>query len=226
MQDRPGFVVAVSPRARRPIRRIQDLKGANVGVSSPGSDFHLLFTHILIRHGLSPNDIQPIVVGSGAAHAAALERGIVDVGLPAGTTIPILEKRHPGLALLLDTRTAEGTRAQFGVDHLHLSVLYAKNEWLDRNPDAARKIARSIRRATEWIKSRAPAEVRAKLPQSIRTEDDVDTDAIRFTTSMLSEDGRLQSEIVKLDWGVLASFNLASQFVGRTMPDAYTNRFL
>jgi ABC-type nitrate/sulfonate/bicarbonate transport system substrate-binding protein len=34
----PGYVALVSPRASRPILQIQDLRGATLGISSPGSD--------------------------------------------------------------------------------------------------------------------------------------------------------------------------------------------
>ena len=36
----PGYVALVSPRASRPVRQIEDLRGTTVGVSSPGSDQH------------------------------------------------------------------------------------------------------------------------------------------------------------------------------------------
>src|SRR5215472_12189167 len=47
MQQHSGFVLAVSPRASKPIRRIEDLKGANVGVSAPGGEAQFLLNYIL-----------------------------------------------------------------------------------------------------------------------------------------------------------------------------------
>jgi NitT/TauT family transport system substrate-binding protein len=185
-----------------------------------------MFNHVVKAHGLDPSAIQMVAIGTAASAAAALERGMVDLGLIAGTTISILERRHPGLTYLMDTRTSEGTREQLGISEFPMSLLYAKSDWLDENADAALRVTRSIRRTTEWIRTHPPAEIREKLPESYRTDREADLEALRFTIPMLPEDGKIHPETVKAAWDVLATTNGETGPASLKLEDIYTNRFL
>ena len=226
IQRYPGFAVIVSPRASRRIERIEDLKSTNVG-TSPGSDYHVLLNYLLVQHGLTPGDIQPINVGTAASHASALERGMVDVGVAAGTTISILTHRHPGLQILVDTRTKESLREHFGVEEFAFSVLFAKSEWLEAHADTARRLARAVGRATEWARQHSAEEVREKEPASLRTADaSVDNEAIRFTVPMLSSDGVIRPETAEVMLRVLSATDEASRFSRLDLRKTYTNQLL
>jgi NitT/TauT family transport system substrate-binding protein len=146
----------------------------------------------------------------------------VDVGLIAGTTIPLLEKRHPGLTYVMDARTSEGTREQLGVSEFPMSLLYAKSDWLNENADTVFRVTRSIRRATEWIRTHSPAEIREKLPESYRTDREADLEALRFTIPMLPENGTIHPETVKAAWGVLATTNGKTGPASLKLEDTYT----
>ena len=64
MQQFPGFVLAVSPRASKPIRTIEDLKGTTIGVASVGTESHRILNYVLRRHGIRPEDVSVIGLGS------------------------------------------------------------------------------------------------------------------------------------------------------------------
>src|SRR2546429_4676270 len=47
----PGMAVVVSPQKSSAIHRMEDLKGAVVGVTAPGSSTHMLINYLLVKHG-------------------------------------------------------------------------------------------------------------------------------------------------------------------------------
>src|SRR5258706_449030 len=77
----PGFVAAVAPGSQRTIARIEDLKGAVVGVAAPGSSGHLLLNYLLVSRNLTPSDSSVYSIGTGASAVAAMQRGTVDAGV-------------------------------------------------------------------------------------------------------------------------------------------------
>src|SRR6516165_397447 len=103
MQQFPGFAAIVSPRASRPVHAITDLKGLNIGVASPGSESHRILNYILRQHGMRPQDINVISLGTGPAQIPSLQRGKVDVLLAQGPTITYLQRENLDLTVLFDT---------------------------------------------------------------------------------------------------------------------------
>src|SRR4051812_5628117 len=65
-----GFLLAGSPKASREIRTIKDLKGARIGVTSPGAQLQLLVNYLLSRSGLTAVDYTTVAVGPGASNLA------------------------------------------------------------------------------------------------------------------------------------------------------------
>src|SRR4051794_2500175 len=70
--ERPWFALVVSPASSRKISRIEDLRGAAVGVSTPGSASHQLVNYLLARHHVRLEDVS--IVGIGLGPTAVAER--------------------------------------------------------------------------------------------------------------------------------------------------------
>lgn len=197
----PGLVVvAASPG----INRIEDLKGRTVGVSAAGSSTHLLLNHLLVTHGLKPDDASTASIGMSATAVAAITRGKVDAAVMTDPALAIARKQVPALRILADTRTAEGVRATFGVDSYPSAVLYSTRAWQDTHPDATRSLARAILRTLEWMRSHTAEEIRERMPASFRTDDPAtDHDGLRSLQNMLSPDGRITPESAAAVYQVL-----------------------
>jgi NitT/TauT family transport system substrate-binding protein len=221
MQRFPGFAAVVLPRSSKPIRTIEDLKGAKVGVSSPGSESHRLLNYVLQRHGLRAEDISAIGVGPSVTQVPSLERGVVDAVLAQGVTITYLQRRHPDLRILFDTRTPELTQAALGVEEVPQSVLITLESWLSSNPDTARRLAGAFQCALSWIQGHTSEQIRRVLPDSCRSQDpQADLEAIASSQRMLSRTGLITPEMhsaaVRVS-GVVSQTRLAN---------AYTNDFV
>ena len=74
----PGSVAVLSPAGAKKIRRVEDLKGATVGVTSPGSSFHFFINYLLIKHGRSPEDVSIVSLGGNMSRVAAIAHSKVD----------------------------------------------------------------------------------------------------------------------------------------------------
>jgi len=169
--QRDSRVLILAPASNEKFHRVEDLKGAVVGVSSPGSSNHQWVNFTLAAHGVRAADVSAVGIGVGASAVAALESGRIDAaGLAAGDHFRLLQ-RHPGLRVLVDSSTPEGMHASYGGDVYAGGALTAKQEWLDRNPDAARRMGRALQQALRWIAAHKPEEIRERLPESFRSQD-------------------------------------------------------
>ena len=197
----PGNVIVTSPDTSRTIRSIKDLQHRVVGVSDLGSQSHLFLNFVLMQHGLRPSDVTAIAIGSQPAALAGLEHGKLDAWSGFDPGVSQLRKRHSSVRILADARTQAGVREIFGTDAYPGSVLYAKPDWLARNPDSARRLARAILGSLRWIHQHTPDEIMRVVPQSHFGEDRaVYREALVSSMNMFSQDGRMPArapEIVK-----------------------------
>lgn len=191
--QRDNKVLAVAPGAAGRIRRIEDLKGAVIGVSSPGSSTHFWVNHVLEAHGVGATDYSAVGIGVAAPAIAALESGRIDAAGLGGGDHHLYLRRHPEARLLADLTTPAGMRESYGGEFFAGGTLAARQEWLDRNPDAAKRLVRAVLRAQRWIVSHTAEEVRERLPEGFRTPDaTVDLAIIRSTQGdFYTPDGRM-----------------------------------
>lgn len=223
MQRLPGFAAIVSPRASRPVRSIEGLKGRNIGVAAIGNDYHRLLNYILQQHGIRPTDVNVIGVGAAMTHASALERGVVDVGIAAGLTIHYLQRHHPSIRILFDTLTPESTKASLGFEEVPLTLLCARENWLRANTSLARRLAAATQCALSWAHDHTPQQIREILPDSCRSPDaEADFEAIASKQRMLSVDGRMTHESHEAAARIWSALGQTKSEV----PEAYTNEYL
>jgi NitT/TauT family transport system substrate-binding protein len=218
----PGLV-AVSPN----ISRIEDLKGRIVGVSSAGSSTHFLLNYLLVAHGMKPDDVSTASIGMSATAVAAVTHGRVDAAIMTDPALEIVRKQSPGLKILADTRTAEGTRAVFGVDTYPSVVLYSTAQWIDSHRGQTRKLARAIAKTLDWMRSHTPEEIRARMPAQFRTDDAAaDLEGLQSLKAMLSEDGRFTPEPVAIVRKVLSVSIEKVRSANIDLGKTYTNEFV
>ena len=63
---------------------------------------------------------------------------------------------------------------------------------MDRNPDTARRLARALARANQWIVTHTPEEIRERFPEGLRSEDAAaDIEIIRWSLPTYTAGGRM-----------------------------------
>jgi NitT/TauT family transport system substrate-binding protein len=181
------ITLAVAPSAAGRIHKIEDLRGAKVGVTTLGSATHQYLDFLLRSHGMQADSVTPIAIGTAARAAAAMERGVVDAGIVTDFTIRYLERRFGQIRLLSDSRTRDGVKHTHGVEAFPGTVLLAHRDWLNRNPDTSRKLSEAIRQAMSWMQAHGASEVVEKMPPSHYGEDKEAYDAaMRLAIPLLS----------------------------------------
>ncbi|MCC6389956.1 MAG: ABC transporter substrate-binding protein [Bryobacterales bacterium] len=164
-------VLVVSPAKSGRIRRVEDLRGAVVGIPAPGSGSHLWAKYYLAKRLQGAADYSVVGVGMGSTAFAAMETGRIDaVVLSGGDHLRYLAA-HPDARVLVDTSTVEGVRESFGTEFYPTGTLTAKKEWLDANPESARRLCRAVLRTVQWIGTHTAEEIRSRLPKEYQTAD-------------------------------------------------------
>lgn len=223
----PGAVLAVSPKTRRAITRVEDLKGAVVGVSAPGSGTHFFANHVLVRHGLAPEDVSIQAIGLASTAIAAMEQGQVDAAVLLEPTLSQLEQRVGPLSVLADTRTQRGGEEIFGGVNYPGTVLYGRSGWIAGHEATARKLARAMIRTLRWIDSHSAEEIAARMPQEFRGEDpSVYVQAIAAAKSTFALDGRMSPQEAKAARRLLALSIPEVRDADIDLAQTYTNEFL
>jgi NitT/TauT family transport system substrate-binding protein len=223
----PGAVVVVSPGARNRMRRIEDLRGATVGVTAPGSSSHFFLNYLLTTHGIALGDVSVVGIGGGASRFSAIEHSKVDAGVLFEPGITRLMHRAPDATVLADTRTAEGVRAIYGAQSYPASVLYTTGAWLSANPDAARRLAHAIVRALHWIQEHSAEEVASRMPTDFRGDDPaVYVEALRNSMQIFSPDGMMDASGAEAVRRVLAVSSEKVRNASIDMSATFTNEFV
>ncbi len=164
MLQYPGLALVVSPKAKKPVRRIEDMAGTTVGVTAPGSSTHFFVNYLLAKASVAVADVSITGIGHGASALAALESGRVDAAIMTDPGLSELLDRDPKVTRLADTRTAAGVREVFGVAQYPASVLYAPSDWIRRNLEVTHRLARAMKRTLAWIVGHTAEQIAAKMP--------------------------------------------------------------
>lgn len=223
----PGAVAILSPEGAKKYHRIEELKGANAGVTTPGSSSHFFLNYLLTSHGLSPQDVSIFGLGGNASRVAALERSKVDLGILFEPGVTELIRRNPKALVLADTRTSEGVRAVYGTATYPSSVLYATGPWLETHPDVARRLTRAILETLAWIQQHSPEQIAEKMPANFRGNDlTVYVEGLQHSIPMFSSDGLMSREGAEAVRKVLAVSSEKVRNARIDLSKTYTNEFV
>jgi len=219
MTNSQMVALAVSPAGSARIHRIEDLRGAEAGVTTLGSATHVLLNYLLARHGIRPDEVKPVAIGTASRAVAAMERGVVQAGVVSDFTVRTIAKRG-AVRILADTRTRAGVLETYGTADYPGAAMFARASWLNAHPDQARRLAAAFTRTREWILARPLDEVIARIPASHHGDDPaLYREVIRGAVDLLDRDGRFSEE------GASAAARMVNADPARAK-EAHTNAYL
>ena len=202
--DRPGYQLW---SGHGEIKRLKDLIGKRVGVTSRGDTQELSVRLLLRKHGLDANSVAYVPVGFGAQRLAALQAGSVDaVPLGAGD---FAQLKQPKGHMLGDTEK------EIRFAYVGLAV---SSRLLARQPNLVEKFLRSVIKGREYAKRHREQTIPiiGKHTQRKREFNEIDYDS---TLPVLTLDGSVGDEILKEDVAMRA------EFVGIPAPSDYSKYF-
>lgn len=158
----PALSLGIATRHADKYRSPRDLKGMKVGVSAPGSSTHAFVNHLLATAGLAPDDVAIIGVGTGPGAVAAMQAGRLDAISNIEPTMTLLQESG-AVRVVTETVSVKGATAVFGTP-LPAGSLYAREEFLARNPRTAQALSNAMVKALRWLQAATGDEVAATVP--------------------------------------------------------------
>jgi NitT/TauT family transport system substrate-binding protein len=159
----PGIVLGLRKDRAQAYKSPADLKGMKIGVSAPGSSTNFFVMYLMAKSGLKPTDASYIGVGIGPSVIAAIVKGEIDAVANLDPMMTKLELDGQ-IRVVADSRTEEGTRAIFGGSN-PAAVLYAKQDFIARNPNTAQALVNAFYKTLKWLERATPEQVTATVPE-------------------------------------------------------------
>jgi len=221
----PGWVFGVTKAAHASVKSYADLKGKRIGVSSPGSSFHMGVNYLLSKAGLKPEDVSIIGVGSSSGAVAAARAGQIDAIMANDPVATILEDSGDLFPLAV-MRDNDETRATLGGSYPEASV-YTTRAFIEKYPNTVEAITKAILRAEEWLAKAKPEEVAQAIPSEYAMADaDVFVKAYSNMRRCLSRDGLMTDEAARTVRDVLGAFDPAIAAAKIDLGATYDNSFV
>jgi NitT/TauT family transport system substrate-binding protein len=202
----PGIVLGIRKERANAYKSPADLKGMKIGVSAPGSSTNFFVMYLLAKAGLKPTDASYIGVGIGPSVIAAVIKGEIDA---ISNLEPMMTKLELDgqIKVVADTRTEEGTRAIFGGSN-PAAVLYAKQDFIARNPNTVQALVNAFYKTLKWLESATPEQVTATVPEEYWLGDRaLYTAAVKANKPVYSVTGVIPAAGMKSASDMLVSFD-------------------
>ncbi len=221
----PGEVELVDAKKADQIKSPADFKDKNLGVTGLGSSTNFLTQYLAVKNGVPVDQIHSIAVGAGDTFIAAMQHGQIDAGMTTEPTISRLLKTGEA-KVLVDMRTADGTRAALGGTYPAASV-YTQTAWADSHKDAAQRVANAFVKTLKWINTHSAAEIADKMPQDYYVGDkDMYVKALEAGKGMYSPDGKMPADGPQTVLNVLSAFDKNVQGKQIDLSKTFTNEFV
>ena len=179
---------------------------------------------VLAKAGLKPTDVSFIGVGASSGAVAAMRSGQIDAISNLDPVITLLQ-RSGDLKIVSDTRVVAEADKVFG-GPMPAACLYAKNEFVEKNPATAQALASAIVRADKWIQAAGPGDIIKAVPESYLLGDRaVYIDAFLAAKGALSPDGMFPEKGPDTAFRALASIDAEIAKAKLDLPAVFTNEF-
>ncbi|HZX93934.1 MAG TPA: ABC transporter substrate-binding protein [Myxococcales bacterium] len=220
-----GIVLGLAKAKAATYRSPKDLRGLKIGVTAPGSSTNIFVNALLARDGLAPDSVSIIGVGASSGAVAAVQKGQVEGISNLDPVITRLEKGGD-IVTVVDTRTKQGMQEVYGGAYA-AGCLYARTEFLRKNPNTAAALASAMVRALLFLKKSTVDQIIAAVPPEYYG-DDKETYKAAFLKNKegYSADGRMSIEAAEHVYKILDAFEPAVKGKKIDLKQTFDNRFV
>ena len=221
----PQIVLGINPKTMPNFKSVADLKGKKIGVTAPGSSTNVMANFVLAKAGLKPTDVSFIGVGASSGAVAAMRSGQIDAISNLDPVITLLQ-RSGDLKIISDTRVVPEADKVFG-GPMPAACLYAKSDFVDKNPATVQALANAIVRADKWIQAAGPTDIIKAVPENFLLGDRaVYIEAFLAAKGALSPDGMIPEKGPDTAFRALASIDKEIAAAKLDLAAVYTNEFV
>ncbi len=158
----PQVALGVSTRRGAALRSVMELKGARIGVSALDSGTHWMACQWLLQHGLLPEDVVFVEVGSSATVMDALRAGVIDALCNPDPIMYWLEQRNE-IRILGEARSMVATRKVMTGD-VPGACLFARAEFLQRQPALVQALSDGVIHTLKWLQTAGLTDILKTVP--------------------------------------------------------------
>ena len=169
------------------IKRVEDLKGKNFGISSFGGTPHSEAIMILRKHGMNPEkDVTFLQIGGSATRFAAMESGAVQAAMLVPPFSNFATKR--GFNQLMSFNE---------IMNIPLGGLAVHTQRMKEKPDEIVKMIKAVLKATDYIRTRKPEILSFVETKWGIKEADVRESIYKDMVGLFSRDGMASEDTMK-----------------------------
>lgn len=182
--DKPLHLLFVRPE----IKKLADLKGKKIAISSIGSTPHVMVREALLRHGMNPDkDVFFLALGGSGERAAALASGTVDA---TPLDVAYMEKAEKlGFVSLLYLGD---------IVNLRLGGLAVTTEKIQKNPGQVSRVIRASLKGLRFLKNNK-TETQAIMRDYLHLSEEYVDKIHQFAVRSLNEDGLVAKNSLELE---------------------------
>ena len=160
----PVMGLVVANKYKGEIKSLADLKGRPVGVTSPGSQTHMVLGFLLAKSGVKPDEVKIIGAG-GNTMPLAIEKDSVHAGMMVDPFFTVFLKQGKGFALV-DMFTSKGTLDAMGGE-VQGTTLLTRPDVIAKRPATVQKMVNALVKANKFITSSSGEELAKSLPREL-----------------------------------------------------------
>jgi NitT/TauT family transport system substrate-binding protein len=160
----PVMGLVVASKYKGEIKSLADLKGRPVGVTSPGSQTHMVLGYLLSKAGVRADDVKIIGAG-GNTMPIALEKDSVHAGMMVDPFFTAFVKQGKGFALI-DMFTSKGTLDAMGGE-VQGTTLLTRPDVVAKRPATVQKMVNALVKANKLIVASSGEELARTLPREL-----------------------------------------------------------
>jgi len=169
------------------IKKVEDLKGKNFGISSFGGTPHSEAIMILRKHGMNPEkDVTFLQIGGSATRFAAMESGAVQAAMLVPPFSNFATKR--GFNQLMSFNE---------IMNIPLGGLAVHTQRMKEKPDEIVKMIKAVLKATDYIRNRKPEILSFVETKWGIKEADVRESIYKDMVGLFSRDGMASEDTMK-----------------------------
>ena len=158
------MALVVANKYKGEIKSIADLKGRPIGVTSPGSQTHMILGYLLAKNGVKPDDVKIIGAG-GNTMPLAIEKDSVHAGMMLDPFFTAFLKQGKGYPLV-DMFTIKGTQEAMGGE-VQGTTLLTRPDVIAKRPATVQKMVNALVRANKLIAAASGEEMAKLLPKEL-----------------------------------------------------------
>jgi len=160
----PVMGLVVANKYKGEIKSIADLRGRPLGVTSPGSQTHMILGYLLAKGGVKAEEVK-IVGAGGSTMPLAIEKDSVHAGMMVDPFFTVFLKQGKGYALV-DMFSTKGTLEAMGGE-VQGTTLLTRSDVIAKRPATVQKMVNALVRANKFIVQSSGEELARSLPKEL-----------------------------------------------------------